>query len=254
MNFLSKSIRRLTRTAGYNLTRCQKANGFPVDFSAEEVALVESVRGFTLTTPERIHALHHAVRYLQSNGIEGDFVECGVWRGGSMMVAAKTLLTLGDTARTLWMYDTFEGMTAPTEHDVSLKGAKATEKFAKKKTGDDSSTWCLVSQEEVEQNVKSTGYPADRMKFVKGKVEETLPAIAPDRIALLRLDTDWYESTLHELNTLFPRLVPGGVLIIDDYAEWQGARKAVDEFISVNKVPLLLNRVDSTARMAIKLR
>ena len=100
--------------------------------------------------------------------------------------------------------------------------------------------------------MKSTGYPGERMKFVKGKVEETIPATVPDKIALLRLDTDWYESTLHELKHLFPLLAPGGVLLIDDYAEWHGARKAVDEFISTYKVPLLLNRVDSTARMAVK--
>jgi O-methyltransferase len=254
MNFFSKALRRLTRTAGYTLTRCQKANGFPVDFSAEEIELVNFVRPYTLTTPERIHALHHAVRYLHDNGIGGDIVECGVWRGGSMMVAAKTLVSLGDTSRLLWLYDTFEGMTAPTEHDVSLKGAKATDKFQKRKTGDDSSDWCLAPQEEVAKNVQSTGYPGERMKFVKGKVEETLPGTMPDRIALLRLDTDWYESTLAEMTHLFPRLVPGGVLLIDDYGEWQGARKAVDEYVSKNQVPLLLNRVDSTGRMAVKLR
>ena len=253
MNVFSKALRRITRTAGYTLTRCQKANGFPVDFSAEEIALVESVGEFTLTTPERIHALHHAIRYLHESGIQGDIVECGVWRGGSMMVAAKTLIGLGDTSRALWLYDTFEGMSAPTEHDVSHKGTKAADKFEKRKTGDDTSTWCLAPQDEVARNVQSTGYPAERMTFVKGKVEETLPGTLPEKIALLRLDTDWYESTLAEMNHLFPRLVPGGVLIIDDYADWQGARKAVDEYIATHKIPLFLNRVDDSARQAIKL-
>lgn len=248
MNPISKGLRRIIRFTGYNLARCQRANGYPVDFTAEEISLINSVRKFTLTPPERMYSLHHAIRYLVQNGIEGDIVECGVWRGGSMMVAAKTLLQLGDTSRQLWLYDTFEGMNAPSEYD----GTKASAKFNKRKISDDSSTWVSVPLDDVTKNVSSTGYPLERMTFVKGKVEETLPGTMPEKIALLRLDTDWYASTLVELNHLFPRLVPGGVLIIDDY-DWQGARKAVDEYIDAHKVKILLNRVDKGARQGIKL-
>jgi len=92
------------------------------------------------------------------------------------------------------------------------------------------------------------------MHFIKGRVEETIPNAAPEQIALLRLDTDWYESTRHELIHLFPRLTHGGVLIIDDYGYWQGARKAVDEYIEENKLSILLARIDSTARMAVVMR
>jgi len=98
----------------------------------------------------------------------------------------------------------------------------------------------------------SIGYPEQQIHFVEGLVEETLPAEAPEEIALLRLDTDWYSSTKHELEQLYPRLAPGGVLILDDYGHWQGARRAVDEYFAENQITLLLNRVDSTARIGVK--
>ncbi len=253
MNILSSTIRKITRKAGYTLTRCQKQNGYPLDFSAEEISLIEHVKPFTMTSPERVYGLIHAIQYLHKNNISGDIVECGVWRGGSMIVAAKTLQKLGDTSRTLWLYDTFEGMTAPTEHDVSSKGTKASDKFKKRQSGEDSSDWCLASLEEVTANVHTTNYPKDQIRFIKGKVEETLPAQSPDKISLLRLDTDWYESTLHELETLFPKLSVGGILIIDDYADWTGTRKAVDEYFAKHSIGFYLGRMDDSARIGIKL-
>lgn len=110
-----------------------------------------------------------------------------------------------------------------------------------------------VPLEAVKRVVLGTGYDEQNVVFVKGKIEETVPAQVPERIALLRLDTDWYESTRHELVHLFPRLVRGGVLIIDDYGHWQGARKATDEYFRENGISLLLNRIDFSARIGIKL-
>src|SRR5690606_24776929 len=101
-------------------------------------------------------------------------------------------------------------------------------------------------------NMVSTGYPMERCHFVEGKVEDTIPATVPDRISLLRLDTDWYESTRHELEHLWPLLQPGGVLIIDDYGHFEGARKAVDEYFLDRSDAPLLNRIDYTGRIAIK--
>jgi len=88
--------------------------------------------------------------------------------------------------------------------------------------------------------------------LVAGAVEDTLPDRAPMEIALLRLDTDWYASTKHELETLYPRLVSGGVLMLDDYGHWTGCRKAVDEYFAANAPAPLLNRIDYTARVATK--
>ena len=144
-------------------------------------------------------------------------------------------------------------MNAPTEHDVAFDGASAAGTFAEQRLSDDSSEWCRSALEEVENNLLRTGYPRDKLSFIKGKVEDTIPGRMPDGpIAILRLDTDWYESTRHELEHLYPRLVQGGVLVIDDYGHWAGARKSVDEHIAPHKLCLLLNRVDYTGRIAIK--
>ena len=120
------------------------------------------------------------------------------------------------------------------------------------KDSSDTSTWCYSPIEDVKKNVLSTGYPERNVHFIKGKVEDSIPGHIPEKIALLRLDTDWYESTKHEMTHLFPRLVQGGVLIIDDYGHWEGARRAVDEYCADNGIHILLNRVDYTARIGVK--
>lgn len=224
---------------------------YPPDFSAEDVALCESVAAITMTSPERIVALRDAVRYVVDNRIEGDVVECGVWRGGSMVVVAKTLLSLG-SVRDLYLCDTFEGMSAATEHDRAFDGRSADSMLDATARKEGNSVWCIAGEEDVRQNLGRTGYPGERQHFVRGKVEDTLPAAAPEKIALLRLDTDWYESTRHELEVLYPRLVDGGVLILDDYGYWQGARKAVDEYFAKQPKKPLLHRIDLTGRMTVK--
>jgi hypothetical protein len=204
-----------------------------------------------MTSPERIHALVNAVEYIVANRIPGEVVECGVWRGGSMMVVAETLIRLKAGDRRLFLFDTFEGMPPPAESDRNFKGQAAQDLMS----AADRSTawvWAVAQLADVQQNMRSTGYPDELIRYVEGKVEDTLPAQAPERIALLRLDTDWYESTRHEMEHLFPRLSPGGVLIIDDYGHWQGARKAIDEYLARNDVRCLLCRIDYTGRIAVK--
>jgi len=222
------------------------------DVSKGDAEIMERVRPFTMTSGERIYALVQAVRYVMANRVPGSIVECGVWRGGSMMAVAHTLLGLGRDDIDLYMFDTFEGMPMPTARDVNIWGDNAIAKFMQTRVSSDGSDWCRASLEDVTHNMASTGYPANRMHFVPGKVETTLPESAPAELALLRLDTDWYESTLHEMEHLFPRLSTGGVIIIDDYGHWAGARQAIDEYLAAKKVTLLLNRIDDTGRMAIK--
>jgi O-methyltransferase len=221
------------------------------DLGPEVRTIIERVKPVTMSGPERIAALYEATRYIARNKIEGDFVECGVWKGGSMMVAALTLLGAGPDRPMLHLFDTYEGMTAPTDVDrSSLSAATAAELLA---NNDKSArVWAYSPLDEVRRNLASTGYPSDRLKFVMGRVEDTLPSEAPDKISLLRLDTDWYESTKHELTHLFPRLVAGGVLIVDDYGHWAGSKKAVDEYIEEQGIALLLNRIDYTGRIAVK--
>ena len=207
---------------------------------------------FTMTTVERMYALWTAVRHVHRHGVEGAFVECGVWRGGSSMLAALTLDQLGDRERSLHLFDTFAGMSEPTGHDVSVDGLDVAAAWDAIEGDVDDPVFAYASLEEVRRNMASTGYPSERVHYVQGKVEETIPQQAPERIALLRLDTDWYESTRHELEHLWSRLAPGGILIVDDYGAWVGARKAVDEFFDGRPDAPLLARVDATGRIAVK--
>jgi hypothetical protein len=169
-----------------------------------------------------------------------------------MMAAALALKSRGDTTRELYLYDTYEGMSEPGAEDVDVRGNAASEKLSAGKKSTSSEIWAYSPVEDVRRNLLSTGYPEGKLHFIKGKVEDTIPGDVPEQIALLRLDTDWYESTKHEMEHLYPRLVSGGVLILDDYGHWQGARQAVDEYLMTHNVHLLLNRTDNTGRIAIK--
>jgi O-methyltransferase len=227
-----------------------RVHAFPMDFEEADIELYRQVGPYTMTTPPRIYALVRAVEYVCARELPGALVECGVWRGGSMMAVALTLLRLGIIDRDLYLFDTFTGMTAPSERDVRQSGEQAADLLAAE--GRDADIWAIAPLDQVREAVLGVGYPAERIHFVEGPVEQTLPGEAPDAIALLRLDTDWYASTKHELVHLYPRLASGGVLILDDYGYWQGARRAVDEYLSENELQLLLNRIDNTARIALK--
>jgi hypothetical protein len=218
--------------------------GFPPDFQSDEIAIINAVGPYTMTSAERIHALIRAVNHIVNFGIAGALIECGVWKGGSVMAMALTLLQLQNQQRALYLFDTFAGMTAPDDRDIDYLGRPARMIIDE--------NICLASQEETEAVMYSTGYDREKIHFVNGPVEQTLPSRAPEAISLLRLDTDWYGSTRHSLTHLFPRLVPGGILIIDDYGHWQGARRAVDEYFAENRVPLLLHRIDYTGRIGVK--
>ncbi|MGV3485745.1 MAG: TylF/MycF/NovP-related O-methyltransferase [Planctomycetaceae bacterium] len=226
------------------------AERFP-DIDATTLGHIEACRAFTMTSPERLLALIQAVDYVSQHQIPGDIVECGVWKGGSMMAVARTLVANGGTDRDLRLFDTFEGMPPADDVDRDLRGNSATRLLAEEDPLT-SKVWAIAQLEEVVRNLSTTGYPSERIHYIKGKVEDTIPQQAPPSISLLRLDTDWYTSTRHELVHLFPRLSPGGVLIIDDYGHWEGARRAVDEYIREHSLRLLLCRIDYTGRMAIK--
>lgn len=226
------------------------------DSTRQQRETIVAVRETTMTSPERILAFCDAADYVSKHNIPGDIVECGVWKGGSTAAAARTLIQANDIARTLWMYDTYDGMSAPSENDIDLTGQAADQLLAddpapNREASD--SIWCRCSLDTVKQTMAATGYPQANIRYVKGKVEDTLPTESPDQIAILRLDTDWYESTRCELEILFPKLAVGGVLIIDDYGHWQGCRKAVDEYFEHHQIKMFLQRIDYTGRVGIKL-
>jgi hypothetical protein len=210
--------------------------------------IISEVQPYTMTSPERIAALCQSIAYIERWSIPGDIVECGVWRGGSMMAAALALGRLG-SIRTMHLYDTFAGMPKPTAHDIEAASGKSAADLL---ASNDVHVVASSGIDEVKSHLARTGYPETKLKFVLGKVEDTIPKEAPDQIALLRLDTDWYESTRHELEHLWPRLSPLGILIVDDYGHWTGAQKAVDEFIDRSPTPLFLHRIDYTGRLLTK--
>ena len=216
--------------------------------------LYERCRAYTMTSIERLYALYKSVEYIVSANIPGDCAEAGVWRGGSCMLIAETLLALGESSRRIFLFDTFAGHPRPdAEKDSDIWGNRAIDEW-QRTTGDDNhGQWAYVSLEEVQANLALTGYPSDKLVFVKGLVEKTVQNVdAKGRLALLRLDTDWYGSTAAGLEHLYPRLISGGVLIIDDYGHYKGQRLAVDEYLAARKEPVLLNRIDYSCRLGVK--
>ena len=183
------------------------------DLEPEFLELYAACAGQTMTSIERMYALYKATRYVIDARVPGDLVECGVWRGGSAMLMAATLLRFGTSNSVIWLYDTFDGMTPPSTEDVQeTSGRPASEILAEHERSLDDPFWGVAPRAHVEDNLRRTGYPMERLRFVEGNVLTTIPSAAPECIALLRLDTDWYESTRHELIHLYPKVPVGGVL------------------------------------------
>lgn len=245
-----RTVRRGIRRLGYDLVPRDGSGGsFTADFDDHTRSVVELVRGHTLTSAERIGALVEATRYVCRANIPGAFVECGVWRGGSAMVMAATLLEAGIDDRDIFLYDTFTHMPEPGVEDVTFEGEAAADFYDEASAAE---AFRYVPLDAVREAVLSTGYPSGRIHFVEGMVEDTIPSDAPDRVALCRLDTDWYGSTRHEMEHLWPRISPAGVLIVDDYGHFMGAKKAVDEYFAGHELEVFLHRIDFTGRLVLK--
>lgn len=222
----------------------------------QDKAIIREVRMLTMLSVERLVANIDAVRYAVARGVPGAIVECGVWRGGSTLAMIRALQSVGVDDRDIYLYDTFEGMTKPGDADSSAFETHALERW--EQTPDDETPWgwafdaSIYDLDFVKRVMAQSGYPANRIHLVAGPVEQTIPGVMPDQIAVLRLDTDWYESTRHELLHLYPVVSPGGVLIIDDFGHWDGARRAVEEYFSTEERPILLSRTDYTGRVGVK--
>lgn len=239
---------KIMKYLGYKLER----DIYPPDFTDFEIQTIQFTKSYTMTPPESIVTLIRAIQYIVSNNIPGDIVECGVWRGGSIMASANALLNSNDLSRSLYLYDTFNYFenVSVSDNDIDYKGESGYDEIERLNANE--TFFIGIHEDDVRSLLNKTQYPKDKIKYIKGKVEDTIPSTLPENIALLRLDTDLYDSTKHELQYLFPLLSDGGVLIIDDYGHWMGAKKAVDEYFSQNNIPAYLHRVDYSCRVYIK--
>jgi O-methyltransferase len=251
---MKKLIANLLGKLGYHIVKKSQWEGRHADIHEKEFwEIFDLCKPYTMTSVERMYSLYSSVKYVLDNDIRGSFVECGVWRGGSSLLIAKMLKNRSITDRSIYMYDTYEGMSEPTEDDKDFRGGDAKAQMNEQVDNKEMSVWCLADLEDVKKNMSISGLDPKFVHFIKGKVEDTIPSQLPEgAIALLRLDTDWYESTIHELNHLYPLVKQEGVIIIDDYGHWAGCRKAVDEYFDKIDIKPLLQRIDYTGRMMIK--
>lgn len=246
-SLITKGIGKL----GYTI---KKIDEFPSDIIDNNFKqMYPQVSKYSCLSVERMYTLYNAVDYVVKAEIPGDIVECGVWKGGACMLVAETLLSLKTTTRKIFLYDTFKGMTQPNNRDIRISDAKSAKVKWEENRRKTHNSWMYAPFEEVKENMLSTGYPKEKLVFVKGSVEETLPKHIPDKISILRLDTDLYNSTYHELKYLFPKLSKGGILILDDYGAWKGARDATDDYFKEQKIIPFLQRTDVDERVFVKL-
>ena len=197
-------------------------------YSDEEILKI--CAPFTMTTILRQKQTLESVQYIIENTIEGDLIELGVWKGGSIMIMIYKLLQLGITNRHIHLYDTFNGMTQPSINDVDVHGAKAIDisRYI------DLDKWCLSPYDEVYNNIKSTNYPMEYIHFHIGDIMNVQINDIPKQIALLRIDNDWYELHKFELPLFEPNVTQKGIITSDDYSYWSGCKKAIDDYL-INK-------------------
>ena len=252
MNKISEAIKNFLNRYNFKIEHANswyKRNEHRIaEISNDELKILKEITNFSMSTPANHWAIIQSLKHIKENDIKGDIVECGVWRGGNLILFKKIIDKL-NLEKKIFAFDTFEGMPEPGKEDFDLKNINAEKIYKNYKKKD--LKWCFSNIDEVKSNV-SKFFKNDykNFNFIEGKVEETLmyEENLPQSISLLRLDTDFYDSIKKSLEVLYPRLVKGGVLIIDDYGQWKGARKAVDEYF---KTKPFLFYVDHTCRLFI---
>jgi O-methyltransferase len=214
---------------------------------------MKAASGKTMGIPAQQYSMWQSSRYVVQNQIEGEIAEFGVWRGGMSMIAATALMQIGSNKK-LHLFDTFAGMTMPTSEDFEILGGVTANQMLnnERRVDGKSNTWAFATLGDVRQNFNEIGFPLDRLNYVEGDVLNTVPKHLPERLAVCRIDTDWYESTKHIITHAWPRISDFGILLLDDYDVWSGSRKAIDEyFLEIDYQPLPI-RIDS-GRLIIKL-
>jgi O-methyltransferase len=243
---------------GYQFTRVSASPGYsaPVEMNEQDIELVQWVHReqLSMATFAGLFSTVAAAKYVAENQIDGDFVECGVWRGGNSIIAAE-IFRRYQLDKKVFLFDTFKGMTEPTQDDRSLVDNEPALKEYIRQQEETHNSWCFAPLGEVQSNFRKRNLLDANVVFVEGPVEDTLrqSGVPPKRISFLRLDTDWYESTKVELEILYPLVPQGGVVVIDDYGCWSGSKKATDEYFSDGKARPFFHVTDETRRIGIKL-
>lgn len=255
MSLLKSIIKKFLKIFNLKIMKIDYGfNNFPIVEATEEQKQLMHLSGkYSMTSLIRRWSLIQSIKYINDKKIDGDFVECGVWKGGNLLIFEKLNLKF-NLRKKIYAYDTFAGMSEPTEYDKDLAQKNAKVEWNKNAQNKEInySFNCYAGLNEVKNNLKENLVKIDNINLIEGKVESTLvnKVNLPNKISILRLDTDWYESTKIELDILYPLLEVGGILIIDDYGYWQGSRKAVDEYFKDKNV--WLQYVDHSCRMIVK--
>jgi len=229
----------------------KKVENLIVEASNDELKMFEKINEISLTSLPNRWSLYQSLSYIQENNIEGDIVETGVFKGANL-VLINDFLNKFNIDKKIYAYDTYEGQPKPSNLDFDYKGNSMIKKFSNSDKKNSNSVYC--SLENVKKNIeKYSNNNLNKLIFIKGKVEETLrdEKNVPSQISLLRLDTDFYDSIKKSLEILYPKLIKGGVLIIDDYGHFKGAKIAVDDYFR-DKKSIWMHRVDYTCRLMIK--
>jgi len=247
---LKKIIKNLLSFFKVKLVKVSNDQEFPIEADIEIKKFVNLSSEFSMTGKKRMYLLSQAIMNVKNNNLEGDFVECGVWQGGNILLY-DLLNNHYNLKKIIFAYDTFDGMPIPQKNDITHNGTSAQElmNLSERKDGKND-IHCLASLNLVKKNILKYSN-LNNIRFIEGKVEKSLlnEENLPKKISILRLDTDFYSSTKKELEILYPRLESGGICIIDDYGYWRGQRKAVDEYFGDQK---WLHIVDRSCRYLIK--
>lgn len=200
-----------------------------------------------------------AVKYILSRNILGAFVECGVDAGNFQVVWIQELKKQ-NKIRNIYLYDTFSGLTKPSEFDYtrpdavyfSMNNTDVKNMWKSQIVDANTNRWCYTPLDKVKLRLNVLDYPTENLHYIVGDVMQTLKMFVPEKIAMLRLDTDWYESSKFELEMMFDRVIPGGLIIFDDYYHWDGQRRAVDEFFQQRGINVDIIKIDAKTGYIIK--
>jgi hypothetical protein len=254
---IKSGIQFIMKIFGFKIVRLSEQPDFvfPLEADEEDRKLLRYVieNNLSMISVEGLWSTLSAAKYVCENQVEGDFVECGVWRGGNAIIAAEIFRRYG-SAKKVYLFDTFSGMTEPTQEDQGLLDGKPAILQYLESDKETHNEWCHASISEVQMNFAKRGLLHSNVLFIQGDVADSLRDARnlPEVISILRLDTDWYESTKLELEALFPRVSQGGCVIVDDYGYWSGSKKATDEYFNGQKSKPLFHVTDATRRIGVK--